>query len=78
MLCNLLIKPLIYFSKAIGLARLWFYGFNIISASFTVPPMHWSFYLSGVMRMSKMLCDYEESITQGTSHYNVLVRVRLV
>ena len=40
--------------------------------------MHWSFFLPGVMRMSKMLCDYEESITQGTSHYNVLGRVRLV
>lgn len=36
MLLNLLIKPLIYFSKAIGLDRLQFYRFNIMSASFIV------------------------------------------
>lgn len=32
----MLIKPLIYFRKAISLARLWFYRLNIVSASFIV------------------------------------------
>lgn len=36
MLLNLLIKPLIYLSKAIGFDRLQFYRVNIMSASFIV------------------------------------------